>query len=148
MNALSTLFDDPVRRRAVALDGARLVDDQVRSARGLRAAALRAGYRTVRKLRPDFVEDALDHLLPRFGRALDPLYDAALETDDPRGYLLARRGDVADALLGVTDELAKNSVNRVLKRAYGALRGHAREHVLTALPPAFTVMERHVGKTP
>ncbi|RMG06269.1 MAG: hypothetical protein D6731_26205 [Planctomycetota bacterium] len=107
--------------------------------RGLRAMALKAGYKTVKGLRPGFVPAVVDFLLDEFCAALDPFYrrwsEGPADARPPLARALeAERDAVAEALLGVTDRRADRSTNRVVVKIYRKLRPTAKEHVLEALP--------------
>ena len=50
-------------RAAVAKDGALMIDAEIARKKGLRAAALKAGFKTFKKIRPGIIAEALNHLL-------------------------------------------------------------------------------------
>lgn len=134
---------DPVRRRALVVDGAKLVESEVASKRGLRAAALKTGFKGFKKIQPGVVESAVDRLLPHFAPVLDPFWADASQTSDPVAAMTARDSEIADALLGVTDRLSAKAKNRVMVRIYNGLRGQARGHVLAAVPGLSRVILKH-----
>ena len=75
----------PIRQRVI--DGcARLVDSEVARKRGLRAMALKAGYRLIKGLKPAFIPKVIDFLLDEFCQAIDPFYQPT------RGWLTSRFG--------------------------------------------------------
>lgn len=45
-----------------------------------------------------------------------------------------RKGEVADALLGITDDRAKVAKNATMKSAYERLRPQGKKHVEEAIP--------------
>ncbi len=145
MKSLQEGLADPVTRRAVVDDAAEFLEREVASKRGLRGGALKAGFRAFKAIQPGMVRSAIDGLLPRFAPAIDPLWSEARTQPDPSAWMIARDGQVADALLGVTDDLAARSQNRVLKRIYGGLRGQARGHVVEGIPGLVAVLEKHAS---
>jgi hypothetical protein len=141
---LVEVLADDARRRAVARDGATIVDQEVAARTGLRAAALKAGYATVKALRPGIIEEALYALLPGFAPAVDPHWAAAVATGDAPRYFRERAGEVASSLLAVTDARAARAKNPVMKRVYGALRGQALAQTTQSVPRLPELIARHV----
>ena len=72
-------------------------------------------------------------------------YQEAGESGTLRDYLGAHSSDVAESLLGVTDDRARNAQNRTILKAYQKLRPKAKEHVVAAVPGVGAVLDRHVG---
>lgn len=135
---------DPSRHGVIIAAGAALVEDEVARKRGLTGTAVRTGFATVKRLRPDFVPRALEALMPDFAAAIDPLHDRARESGDVMGWWLGHSGEIADALLGVTDARAERTDHRVLLRVYRSLRGRARVHVVEAVPGLARLVTEHV----
>lgn len=143
--SLVEVLRDPARRRAVVADGVRLIDDEVASKRGLSGAALKAGYKTVQKLKPGIVAQALDKLLPEFAPRVDPYYAQATAHGDVRGFFEARASEIAESLLSVTDEKARSAENAVMLKVYRGLRGQAHTHTTAAVPKLAELIAKHVG---
>ncbi len=144
---LTSALDDPERKKAVIADAERFIDQEVASKGGLSGAALRAGYKAFLKLKPNMVRGALRRLLPEFAPVLEPHWERAVSSGDPRAYFRDRDGEVADALLGVTDGVADRATNKVVLRLYRSLRGTARDHVRAAVPRIPDLIEPHVHPT-
>ncbi len=144
MGALESALEDPVIRAGVVSSGAEIVEAEVRSKSGLRGAALRAGFRAFRAVRPGIVTEAVARLLPHFVPVLDPHWDRARESGDPHGYFRGHAPEVADGLLEVTDGMAGRATNRVMVRLYRSLRGQARGHVIAAVPRIPELIEIHL----
>jgi len=142
---LSAILDDATKRRALIEDCRVLLEDEVASKRGLRAAALKAGFKTFKRLRPGMVASAFEVLLPAFAPAIDPFYERGQSSGDVHGYFRDQQGPIADALLGVTDDKAKRAKNRVMVRIYNTLRGPARGHVMAAVPRISHLIVRYDG---
>ena len=140
---------DTVERQDVIEDSAKLIDDEVASKSGLSGMALKGGYKVVKKLKPNMIEEAIDHLLDDFSAALDPLYQDFLESDDVETfeeYIQDHDGRAANDLLSITDERAEKSDHRVLKKTYQKLRGQAEKHVRQALPGVGRLIDKHAPK--
>lgn len=146
MTTLVEVLQDEARRRAVAKDGATLVDREVAAKRGIRAAALKAGYKTVKAIKPGIIEESMYALTPRFAPAIDPHWAKAVQTGDPQRYFDERASEIAESLLGVTDERAKNAKNRVMLRVYNGLRGQAKKYTTESVPSLAGLIEKHVGR--
>lgn len=145
MKTIAEGLQDPTLRAAVVADAAALVESEVASKRGLRGRALQAGFKAFRAVKPGILPEAVDKLLPHFAPAVDPFWEKARESGDPTGWMKARDGDIADALLGVTDRMAEQAKHRVLRRIYKSLRGQARQHVVAAVPGLAQLMVKHAS---
>ena len=144
MSTLVETLNDPIAMRAVISDSANLVESEVAKRGGLSGMALKAGYKTVKAIKPGIIHDALRSLLPEFAPAIDPHFATARESGDVQAYFRRESGPIADALLGVTDARAERAKNRVMKKVYGKLRGQARGQVEQSLPGLADLIERHV----
>jgi hypothetical protein len=142
---LMAILDDPIRRRVVVSDTVDLIEAEVKSKSGLRGAAIRTGFKTVKKIKPGILPAAVNKLLPHFAPAVDPHYAAAAASGDPRAYFTTHAETIADALLAVTDEKARGAENAVMKKVYGGLRGQAKQHTAAAMPALAELIQRHVG---
>lgn len=142
---LVEILNDPTKKNSVVADGVGLIESEVASKSGMRGYALKAGYKTVKKIRPGIISAALGALLPEFAPAVDPYYAKGRETGDVQGYFRANAPEIADALLSVTDARAERANNRVMKRAYSGLRGQAKSHVEDAMPGLAGLIAKHVG---
>ena len=101
-----------VDRQIVIDDTARLIDDEVADKSGISGMALKTGYKVVKKVRPNMIEEAVDHLLDEFTEALDPLYQDFLVDDGVdtfEAYLKGHDDQAAQDLLNITDERAKRT---------------------------------------
>ena len=144
-STLVEVLDDPEKRAAVVKDGVAFIHDEVSRKRGLSGAALKAGYKAVKRIRPGIIAAALGKLLPAFAPEIDPFFAKAREAGDVRAFFSAHRAEIADALLTVTDSRAEHATNRVMKRAYKGLRGAAKRHTEEAMPGLGDLIARHVA---
>ncbi|TVQ90118.1 MAG: hypothetical protein EA397_14305 [Deltaproteobacteria bacterium] len=145
---LTQILHDETRRWAVARDGAQLVADEVASRSGLRAAALKAGFKTIRRLKPGIIEEAMYHLLPSFAPKVDPHWERAVASGDPSGYFDRHAAAIAESLLEVTDAKAQQAKNRVMLKVYRALRGQALAHTAQSVPRLPALIAKHVAPAP
>lgn len=106
--------------------------------------AIKSAYKLVQGVSPGFIRHVVDHLLDDFLRAIDPVYQEAVQKGEAVGpYLLSRRGEVAEALLAVTDDRARNARRAMIKKTYEKLRPTAKKHVEAAAPRLAQLLERH-----
>lgn len=145
---LVEVLQDEARRRAAAKDGAVLVDEEVAAKTGLRAAALKAGFRTVKAIKPGIIQDSMYSLLPRFAPAIDPHWDKAEATGDAQRYFDTRADEIAESLLQVTDRAAQGAKNRVMLRVYKGLRGQAKKYTAASVPRLPDFIRKHVSDAP
>jgi len=60
-------------------------------------------------------------------------------------YLVKRNEEVAEALLKVTDDMAKDSERAAVVKAYGTVRGGASKHIQAALPNLGALVEKYAA---
>ena len=122
MATLNEILGAPGVRPQVIADCERIIEEEVGS-KGLMGIPIKAAYAIVKAVKPGFVPEVIDHMLDDFARRLDPIYQQAKLKNEPvTAHFNARTGDVAEALLAITDERAQRSKNQVLKSAYEKLR--------------------------
>ena len=141
---LVEVLADATRVDAVIADSEVLLEREVASKRGLSGAAIRTGFRTMKKVRPGVIVHALRVLVPAFAPAVDPHVARAREAGGLRPYFTQHADRIADDLLTVTDAKAARAENRVLKRVYKTLRPQARKHVAQAMPGLADLCDKHV----
>ncbi len=144
MPSLVEALKNEATKSAAVKDACALVDDEVEKKSGLSGMAIKAGYKTVKGFKPGFIEKAVGDMLPEFAVALDPFEKEARAKGQPIGaYFAANASRVADALLAITDGKAERSQNKVVKGAYGKLRGMAKANVESAVPGLAAIVEKH-----
>lgn len=142
MKSLSNAITDATTFDAAAADCVALLEDEVSKKTGFSGMAIKAGFKTVKGLKPGFVEAAVRWLLPDFAAAVDPIV-AEVPEGQAEAHLNQNAGRIADVLLAITDAKAERSQNRVAKSAYGKLRGSAREHVQAVVPRLAELIVRY-----
>ena len=135
MSTLNETVLAPGNRPKVLVDCVRLIDEEVDSKGGLSGLAVKGAYALVKAVKPGFVSEAVEGMLDDFVRRLEPFYAAAQAKNEPVGPSMnARAGEVAEALLAISDERAQRSKNNTLKKAYEKLRPTGKKHVEAAVP--------------
>jgi hypothetical protein len=138
------LGQDP-QRKAVVTDACDVLDQEVADKSGLSGIAIKGAYAIVKGIKPGFVQEVVDGLLDDFLQALDPLYQEAVEKQQPPGRFLAANGDrAADALLAITDDRAARSSRAVIRKTYDKLRPTAKKQVSSAAPRLGQLLDRHL----
>jgi hypothetical protein len=141
---LVDVLKDPARRKQVVAESVQIVEAEVADKSGLRGAAIKAGFATVKKIKPGIIQSAVEKLLPEFAPVVDPFYVEARGTGDVRAWFTRNGERIADALLRITDAKAERADNRVMKKVYDSLRGQAVHHTAAAMPRVASLIERHV----
>lgn len=143
-----TLLTD-ARRPQLLADCQGVLDAEVAAKGGLSGMALKGAYRTVQKIKPGFVRGVMNLLLDEWVTDLEDTYQA-WQADDGGGtygsYLLARRDEVAERLLSVTDRRAAGTKHRTAGKLYKKLRPGAKAQVKESLPRACTVLDKHLAE--
>ena len=146
MASLAEAVKDQGKRKAVIDDCSVLIDGEVRDKGGLSGMAIKAAYATVKAVRPDVVPLAMDGLIDDFSAKVDP-YWARCQTENavPREFFVRHKVEIANALLGITDDRAKRTPHRTLKSAYEKLRPQAVEHIGVAMPRLADLIKKHAS---
>ena len=147
MTTLKEAICEPTKRPQVVRDTTRLVEDEVSSKSGLSGLAIKAGFKTVSAVKPGLVAEVVDSLLERFVDKMEPFYKEWVAGGKKGGFdalLLSKKSQVANALLGVTDDRARQVSNQTLKKTYQALRPQGEKHVEAAVPGLARMIVRHI----
>lgn len=145
MASLSDALSDEAKKKDVVRDTCDLIDAEVKDRGGISGLAIKAGYGTVKGIKPGFVQKVVEDLLPDFAKALDPIAADAAAANKPVGaFFESNAGRVADALLAITDAKAQGR-SGVAKSAYDKLRGSAKKNVEQAVPRLGKLVEKYGG---
>jgi hypothetical protein len=144
MASLSDVLTSDTKKTQVVDDCMGLIDAEVGDKGGLSGLAIKAGFMTVKNVKPGFIRNVVADLLPEFANALDGLYQEAKAKSAPvAAFFNQNSGRVADALLGITDAKAARSNSSVVKGTYDKLRGSAKKNVESAVPRLGQLIEKH-----
>lgn len=146
MATLVSVLQDPARKAAVVRDAEALLEKEVAARGGLSGMAIRAGFATLKKVKPGIVREAFDVLLPSFAPAVDPHFATARASGDVKAYFVAHAGRIANDLLAVTDARAARARNRMLVKVYQGLRPEAERNVVIAMPGLAELCDKHVPR--
>jgi hypothetical protein len=149
MSTLNELLLVPGNRPKVIADCVRLIEEEVDSKGGLTGLAVKGAFALVKAVKPGFVAEAVDNMLNDFVARLEPFHAAAQSRNEPTGpYLNARAGEVAEALLAISDERAARAKNATLKKAYEKLRPTGKKHVEAAVPRVGRLIAKYAAAAP
>jgi hypothetical protein len=143
--SLADAMNDPSKKGVIIKDCCTMIDEEVASKGGLSGLAVKAGYAAVKGIKPGFVAEVVDKLMPEFARAIDPIWDEGVKAGKPVDHFTASKSRVADALLSVTDGKSKNAKSAVVRGTYDKLRGSAKKNVEEAVPRLGKLLEKHAG---
>ncbi len=147
MASLSDILTaDDVRRRVVD-DAAQLVEDEVRSKRGISGLAIKAGFKAFKKVKPGALHMAVNNLLDAFADAVDPFYQQHVESGKGGSVaqtFVPRRREVAEALLTITDARAKRFESGLIKKTYYKLRPVGVRNTEDAVPGICRLIDRYI----
>ena len=133
-------------RPLVITDCIALIDAQVKS----KGFVIKSAYATIKALKKRMVPEVVDALLDDWLGKLQPHYDK-WQTNKATAfsdYLIARSEDVAEDLLSVTDERAKNTSHTTAKKLYNRLRDSAKRNVVEAIPELSRTLEKYLHDQP
>lgn len=145
MSLAQKLTQDPEKRKKVVKEATRVLEAEVDDKSGMSGLAVKGVFKVIKNLQPGFIPKAIDDLLDEFVARIEPFYDQWVADpggNDLRAHFIKNGSDVSDALLGVTDDRAKNSKHKQLVKAYGKLRPKGKQHVLSAMPRVGDMIHR------
>lgn len=140
----------PDAQPQVIADCEALVDREVAEMSGITGTAVRLAYRTVRTFDAGHIRVMIESLLPDVADALQPWWmtftmEVGAEPADFGAYLASREDEVAEALLGITDERRDFSHRATIVKAYNTVRPSAVKHVKAALPALGRLVQQHAA---
>lgn len=148
-NLQERLGVDPIRPQLVA-DCVAMIDGQVAQKGGLGGVAIKGAYGTIKRVKKGFVTEVIDQLLDDWLGKLQSYHDNWQSEGASGGlaeYLSAQSDSVAEDLLEVTDERAKNTRHGTARKAYQKMRGSAKKHVTEAVPDLARIIQKHLDAT-
>ena len=115
--------------------------------KGITAAPLKAAYKAVTTFAPGYYDEAITAMLPGIVFQLEPFW-ADFKTSggaDFGDYLAKRGGEVSEALLAVTDDMAAQSGRAAVVKAYQLVRGGASKNIEAALPALGALVQKYAA---
>ena len=130
----------------VVADVQTMIEGEVSAKSGLSGTGLKVAYKAVTSFASGYYQSVIESMLPDMVAELEPFWADYTMTGGWFGDYLAKRGDeVAEALLSVTDRMARDSERAAVVRAYNAVRGGAAKNIEAALPNLGALVQKYVG---
>jgi hypothetical protein len=131
----------------ITADCMALVEQELSAKSGMSAAALKVAFKAVTTFTPGYYQSTVEKLVPKLLHRLQPFW-----VDFHAGgggqfsdYLVNRSEAVSEALLGVTDDMARGSNRGMIVKAYNAVRDGAGKHIEAALPAVGALVEKYAA---
>lgn len=140
---LADALKDDSKKNAIISDAVKLVDEEVASKSGISGFAVKKGYDAVKSVKPGFINEAVEKLLPDMAAKVEPIWVEGEKSGNARSHLERNKSQVADALLSVTDEKVERAKSAIVKSTYKMLRGSAKKNVEDAVPRLGGLMEKY-----
>lgn len=147
MGKLAEALLKPEVRPNLVRDTAQVVDEEVASKGGLSGLAIKAAYKVVKGLKPTIITESVDGMLNDMVNNLEGLwteYESSGKKEPFDSFANARKSQVADALLKVSDDRAKTTRHQTLKSAYEKLRPTGKKNVEEAVPRVTALVSRYM----
>jgi len=137
---------DPAIRPLVVRDCVALIDQAVKSTKGLSGIAVRGGYTAVKAIKSRFVEGVVDALLDEWVEKLadfEKKWEAQGKPGTLGELLVRERKDVAEALISVTDGRASTTKHTTAAKFYHRLRPSALSHTESSIPDLARLVDQY-----
>ena len=146
MAALQQVLLAPETFPHVVADVQTMIDGEVDGKSGLSGTGLKVAYKAVTSFASGYYQSAIESMLPQMVAQLEPFWaDFAAVGGWFGDYLSSRGGEVAEALLSVTDQMAQGSERPAVVKAYNAVRGGAAKNIEAALPNLGALVQKYMG---
>ncbi len=144
---LSDILAVPGAQQQIAADCQALVEQELSEKSGVSAAAVKLAYKAVTAFAPGYYQQTVTDMVPVMLEQLQPFWaDFRAAGGGSFGdYLGKRQDEVSEALLKVTDDMAKDSERAAVVKAYSTVRGGASKHIQAALPNVGALVEKYAA---
>jgi hypothetical protein len=146
-DTLQQILLTPDTQPKVIADCHALIEQEIKDKSGISATAVKLAYKTVKSFAPGYYNSMVEELVPHMVDKLEPYWaDFSSSGSSEFGdYLVKRGGEVSEALLSVTDDVAAQSDKPVILKAYRSVRGSAAKNVEAALPRLGQMVQKYTG---
>jgi len=143
--SLVDAINEPNKKATLVADCCKLIDEEVSDKGGLSGAAVKMGYHAVKGIKPGFIAEVVEKLLPDFAAKIDAIWEEGKKSGSASSNFVSAKSRVADALLSVTDAKSKNAKSAVIRSTYDKLRGSAKKNVEDAVPRLAKLLEKYAA---
>lgn len=140
---ITNALKDEKKKDVVIDDAVKLVDAEVASKSGISGFAVKKGYDAIKSIKPGFVREAVEKLLPEMAEKIEPIWEEGKKGGNAKAHLEKNKSRVADALLSVTDDKVQRAKSGVVRSTYSMLRGSAKKNVEEAVPRLADLIQKH-----
>ena len=146
MSQLRSILLKSDNRTRVIGDCVNLVESEVASKSGLGGMAVKTAFGLIKKINPQIIHMAINKLIDDFVDAMDPFFSEYQKANasNLESHWIAKRVELADVFLGVTDKRIAKAQNKTIKKAYSKLRSSGAKHVEASVPGIAQVIARYV----
>jgi len=147
MPTLAEQLLTPANRPGLVRDCTVFLDEQVAAKSGLTGLAIKGAFKTIKAIKPGFIEGVIDALLDEWVAKLEGHYgrwDEGGRTMAFNRFASADASAVAERLLEVTDGRAQSTNHTSALKLYRKLRPTAKGHVVAGVPGLAKVVERYL----
>lgn len=139
---LKAIITTDTVRPVVVTECVELVESEV----GTKGLFIRGAYKTVKKIKPGFVQSAVDGLLDEWLESMESYFGkwSDAKSGTFAEHLTVRKDDVANDLLKVTDRRASSSKHKTAAKLYKKLRPSALKNVEAVVPKLGKIMQSHL----
>jgi site-specific recombinase len=134
---------NPTKKAVVVDDCCNMIETQLASKPGLSGIALKTAFAALKGIKPGYIPDVVEMLLPQCFDAIDPIWNEGVQKGNPVEYLVESCSRTSDVLLNITDVIAKNSTRKIVRGTYEKFRGSAKQHVEAAVPDFAKIIEKY-----
>lgn len=134
---------NPTKKALVVEDCCNMIEAQIASKSGISGIALKTAFAALKGIKPGYIPNVVEQLLPQCLEALDPIWNDGIQKGDPVEYVVENRSRTADALLSITDARVKESKRQIVRGTYDKFRGSAKQHVEEAVPDFAKVIDNY-----
>ena len=135
-------------RPRLVRDCARFLDEEVARKSGLSGLAIKGAFKTIKAIKPGFIEGVIHALLDEWVAKLEAHHDRWLAQGSSPSFAAFASADasaVAERLLEVTDARAERTTHSTALKLYRRLRPNAKGHVVTGVPGLTRVVESYLA---
>ncbi len=143
---LRDIVSDPEQRPDIANDAVVEAAAALRSRSGIKAVAAQFGFDAINRIRPGFLARQVEELLPAMAEAVEPWWVEGRAQGDAPAWLTSHADEVAEALLGVTDDHVASAHDQAAVAVYRRLRSVAPRRIAAEMPRVAAFIARWTGE--
>ncbi len=148
MGPVSALLSDAAASQRLVIDALASVEDEIQTWDGFAGRSVRFGYAAVQRLRPSFIDDNIDRLLPDMARIVDPATERGIRQGSVSASITEDAAPIAHRIILLIGRSAGLTTNRAVISIVDRLRPAGKDMIERIVPTLGIVLERHVDPPP